>query len=199
MRKLSGLLMTMALMAVVASSASAAGKCWLGLVGGAAVPTGDFADAANTGFDVGGTGTYMLNDQWGVGVDGVYHMWNASDDVNAAAQVSTGDPSAEVKFSAIQGTGHLMYMMPMQGTMHPWLKGGLGVYNVKTKLDATSGSGDTSESNFGFNVGGGFNYAVNATWSLGVGAAYHMIQTDPDATNLFTVNANILWGSGGSK
>jgi opacity protein-like surface antigen len=124
-------------------------------------------------------------------------MWNGSDNANAAAQAVTLDPSAKAKFSAIQGTGHVQYMIPAQGAVHPYLQGGLGMYDIKAKIDADSGSSDDSQSNFGWNLGGGFNYAVSPAYSLGLGAAYHNVQTDPSTTNLFTVNATILFG--GSK
>src|SRR5262249_18429453 len=106
MRKSAGLWMAVALTAVMASSAGAASSnnMMFGITGGAAVPTGDFSDAASTGFNFGGTGTLMLNQSWGVGADVAYHMWNGSDDLNAGTQALLGDPSAEWKFSAIQGT-----------------------------------------------------------------------------------------------
>jgi len=199
MRKSAGLLMAMMLTAVMASSAGAAGNMVFGITGGAAVPTGDFSDAASTGFNFGGTGTMMLNQSWGVGADVAYHMWNGSDDLNAGTQLLLGDPSAEWKFSAVQATGHLQYMIPAQGAMHPYLQGGLGMYDIKAKLDSDSGSADDSQSNFGWNLGGGFNYAVSPAYSLGLGAAYHMVQTDPSTTNLYTVNATLMFGGGGSK
>ena len=197
MRKSAGLLMAMAFMAVMASSAGAAGNSSWGVTGGAAVPTGDFSNAANTGYNFGGTGTVMLNQSWGVGADVAYHMWNGSSDLNTGTQLLLGDPSAEWKFSAIQGTGNLQYMIPAQGVVHPWLKGGLGLYDIKAKLDSDSGSSDSSENDFGWNLGGGFNYAVSPAYSLGLGGAYHAIQTSPSTTNLFTVNATLLFG--GSK
>ena len=189
--------MAMALTAVMASSAGAASNMTFGITGGAAVPTGDFSDVANTGYNFGGTGTVMVNQSWGVGADVAYHMWNGSSDLNTGTQLLLGDPSAEWKFSAIQGTGNLQYMIPAQGAVHPWLKGGLGLYDIKAKLNSDSGSTDSSENDFGWNLGGGFNYAVSPAYSLGVGAAYHAIQTDPSTTNLFTVNATLLFG--GSK
>src|SRR5688572_7319666 len=76
-------LLSLALTAVAAGAVNA-GPVWFGVMGGAAVPTGDFSDAASTGFDFGGTATWMVNDMWGVGADVAYHMWNGSDDYNEA-------------------------------------------------------------------------------------------------------------------
>src|SRR5688572_32351680 len=112
--------------------AANASSNWLGVNGGAGVPTGDYGDAASTGFQFGVTGTHMMNDQWGIGGDIGYHMWNASDDANAAAELAFG-PGSEFKWNALQATAHVMVAVPSQGTVSPYLKGGMGIYNVGLK------------------------------------------------------------------
>jgi opacity protein-like surface antigen len=190
--RLKAALLAVALTAFAAGAASA-GPFWFGVMGGAAVPTGDFSDAANTGFDFGGTGTWMVNEMWGVGADVAYHMWNGSDDLNSATQALLGDPSAEWKFSGVQATAHATLMIPSQAMVKPWIKAGLGLYNLGAKLETSSGDADDSESNFGFNAGAGLNWAATSNMAVGIGAAFHQIQTEGEATNLFTVNLNLLW------
>src|SRR5262245_35367072 len=91
-----------AMLAVLAGSANAATNM-LGLTGGMGVPTGDYGDAASTGWHIGATGTHMLNDQWGLGGDVTYHGWGGSKDVNAAAEFLYGSGS-KVNWSALQAT-----------------------------------------------------------------------------------------------
>jgi len=192
MRWKTALLSTVCL--VFAAGIARAETNWVGIYGGLGMPTGDFSDAASTGYDFGATGTWMFAPTWGVGVDVAYFSWSGSDDIEA-----TGD---DWTFSAVQATGHGLFMIPTQGNMHPWLKGGLGMYNMKASVDYATppgGSADDSESNFGFNVGGGIDMATSPTMRVGVGAAYHIIQTDPDATNLFTVDLHVRFGMGGPQ
>ena len=179
---------------------------YVGLNGGLSMPTGDFGDAASMGFNFGATGTWMFTPAVGVGVDLGYHMWNGSDDLNdglsALATLAEGTPTdVEAKFSAIQAGGHLMYMFPSSGNLHPWLKGGLGIYNFKfkTESDNPTYEGDDSESDMGINVGGGVNMGTAGAMSYGLGAAYHSIFTEGDATNVFTINLNVMFPMGGPQ
>jgi opacity protein-like surface antigen len=185
---------------------AAKGDKWLGLNFGGAVPTGDFSDAAKTGFEGGVTGTYMVANQVGVGVDVAYHMWSAKDDFNTFLQsednlAGATNSSAEAKFHALQATAHVMYMFPVQNSKAmPYLKGGLGIYSLGTKFDNAQVLGDPdSENKFGFNVGAGVNFNVSPMYNIGVGGAYHSIQTSGSATNLFTVGINLLWGMSGAQ
>lgn len=165
---------------------------WVGLYGGLSMPTGDFSDAASMGFDIGASGTWMFAPVWGIGADVAYHAWNGSDDIEIG-----GD---DVKFSAIQAGGHFMYMIPSEGMMRPWLKGGLGIYNVKSEVEfAGGGSAEGDESEMGFLLGAGINMVSSPTMSYGIGAAFHSIQTEGDPLNLFTVNVNLMFGVGGPQ
>ena len=86
----------------------------------------------------------------------------------------------------------------MQGSKAtPYLTGGLGVYNTKFKVEKSQLiNGDDSSSDFGFNLGGGVNWMVSPMYQVGLGAAYHSVQTDVSATNFYTVGVNLLWGTG---
>lgn len=174
-----------------AAGVSRAETNWVGLHGGLAVPTGDFGDVADMGFDVGGSGTWMFSPAWGVGVDVMYYMWSGKDDVTP--------PGGDLSFSAIQAGGHFLYMFHSEGSnFHPWLKGGAGIYNFSAKLEGAGPAFDfdESESEMGFNVGGGINLSTSPTMSYGLGAAYHSIQTEGNSTDMFTINLNLMFGVG---
>ncbi len=119
-----------------------------------------------------------------------------------------GQPvNAEVKWSAIQATAHAVLMVPVQGPVKPWLKGGLGVYNAKVAVETdVLGDDDESKSKLGFNFGAGFNWSASSNVSLGVGGAYHIVPTEDDFgadANFFVFGVNLLWGAnlatGGGK
>ena len=184
-----------ALLTLSVGSANAA-STWIGLNGGAGVPTGDYGDAASTGFHFGGTATFMMNSQWGMGADLGYHMWNGSDDANAAAELLFGSGS-EFKWSALQATAHVMLNIPTQGNVAPYLRGGFGLYNVGLKLDSPSGDADDTESKVGFNLGAGMNFLTSSTMKWGINGQYHLVPTDLDSdVNFLTLGVNVLWGVG---
>jgi len=119
-------------------------------------------------------------------------------DANAAAEVLFG-PGSEFKWSAIQATAHAIMAIPTQNNVKPYAKVGAGLYNVGLKLDTpTSGSSSDSKSEFGFNVGGGFNVLTHSNMTWGLSGAYHMVQAKNDLgsdVNFFQVGVDVLWGS----
>lgn len=183
-------------MLAFAAGAAHAGSWSLGLNGGMAKPTGDFGDAAATGWNVGVGMTNMINSNWGIGADLGFHSWGGSDDYNNALQVLSGDPSMEGSFSALQATGAVSYHFPTNGNVHPYLKGGLGMYNLKAKVESSSGDADDSSSELGFNFGAGMNFATQGTMQWGFSGLYHSIQTEGQSTNMFTVGMNVNFGMG---
>jgi opacity protein-like surface antigen len=180
---------------VLGAGASNAGSNWIGVSGGAGVPTGDYGDAAATGWNLGVTGTHMVNDQWGFGGDLAYHAWGASDDLNAFAEASFG-PGSEFSFSALQGCAHAVMAFPTQTNFKPYAKAGVGVYSVSTKLSSPAGDDSQSESKLGFNFGGGMSFPTSSNMKWGVNAAYHIVPQDTPASdvNFFSVGVNLLWG-----
>jgi len=166
---------------------------WVGLNGGLAVPTGDFGDVVDMGWNVGASGTWMFAPTWGVGVDLGYFGWNGKD-------LPAG---VDLTANALQATAHFKYVIPSEGNIKPWLKGGLGMYNISGKLEG-AGPGfdfDESEANFGFNVGGGVDLMASPTMSYGLGATYHSVAEGDtfDKTDFFTINLNIMFGMGGPQ
>jgi len=175
------------------------GDFWFGLDAGISGPTGDFSDFADMGYHGTATGTFMVSPVLGIGADVGYHTWGGTDDYDALLQFLSGDPGAEGSFSAIQATAHAMFMIPMEGKARPYLKGGLGMYNLKAKVESSFGDADESESNFGFNIGGGVNFLASPMFMVGLGAAYHSVQTEDQSTDFYTVGVNLLWGKGGGQ
>ena len=176
----------LAMLAVLAATPALAGEKWFGFNGGVSGPSGDFGDAANMGYHGTLTGTYMLTPAFGVGADLGYHWWGGSDDYFGSG--------ADASFSGIQATAQGTYMIPLQGKARPYIGAGLGLYNFGVEVESPLGDSDDSSSDFGYNIGGGLNWLVSPMYMMGIGAGYHSIQTEGDATNFYTVGVNLLWG-----
>jgi opacity protein-like surface antigen len=181
---------------IVGASAASAGTNWVGISGGAGIPTGDYGDAAATGWNVGVTGTHMISDQWGFGGDLGYHAWNGSSDMNAAAEALFG-PGSEFSWNALQANAHAIMAFPTQTSVQPYAQAGVGLYNVTAKLKSPLGDDDTSKSKLGFNVGGGMYFPTASNMKWGINGAYHIVPAKDDLgadVNFFSVGVNLLWG-----
>jgi len=186
----------LAMLAMVAGTANAATNT-VGLTGGLGIPTGNYGDAASKGWQLGATGTHMVNQQWGFGGDVVYHAWGGSDQANAAAEQTFGTGS-EFKWSAIQATAHAIMAFPTTSNAKPFAKVGAGLYNVDLKLDTPTGNTSQSKSEFGFNVGGGVNFLTKSNMTWGLSGAYHIVSAKNDLgsdVNFFQVGVDMLWGT----
>jgi opacity protein-like surface antigen len=80
----------------------------------------------------------------------------------------------------------------------PYAKAGFGLYNMGLQLNSPSGDVSDSQSEFGFNVGGGMNFRTQSNMSWGVSGAYHIVQAENDLgsnVNFFQVGINANWGT----
>jgi opacity protein-like surface antigen len=174
-----------------------AGQNWIGITGGAGIPSGNYSNAASTGWQIGATGTHMIDGQWGIGADVGYHAWGGSDQANAAAIAAFG-PGSEFKWSALQVTAHGTMAFPTQSQMKPYLSAGLGLYDVSAKLSSPSGDATTSKNEFGYNIGAGMDMGMQHNMRWGLAANYHIIPANKDLgsdVNFFSLGLNLQWGT----
>ena len=186
-RKTTLLVTALALMLVVPQAQAAKGEWMIDFNGGAALPMSDFKDAAKVGF-MGGVGAgYMVTDAVCIGADGSYIKNDASDDLNAAISPATA------KFSMIQGGAHAKYMFPMSGEskISPYAVVGLGLYNLKTKVELSGASADTSVNKFGGRGGLGLSYKASENVGIGVESTFHLISTEGTSTKFIGVQAAV--------
>jgi hypothetical protein len=193
--KLSPAVLVVLALALAAPASHAAGGITLGAQGGLSLPIGDFADAASTGFHIGGTGTYMMGDDLGFGGSILFHSFGVNDDYEEAQAVQAGT-SVDVSFSTLQVTAHALYKLPGGEGMAPYLKGGLGIYNSSAKVEYPDGGSDDSNADIGLHFGGGVHYARGGAIGYGLEAAYHYVASEGDATNLLTVSGTLTFGVG---
>jgi opacity protein-like surface antigen len=196
--KLKTALLAAILVVVSAGAAPAANRTWFGPTAGFSLPMGDFGDVSNTGFHVGITGDYPLSGGFSVGGDIVWHRFTGKDSYEKGLSVLYSSPT-DVSSDVWPITVHGKYALPFGGERYkPFVKAGLGLYHVGTKVDAGSaGSSDASDNNFGLNLGGGATFGNSEKLVLGVEAALHIISSEGSSTNLLTLAGTAMFGMGG--
>lgn len=168
----------------VVAPAHATGSHSFGIEAGASVPSGDFGDAASTGFNVGANYQYMIT-QFGVGAEIKYHGWSASDDMTSSLPTGT-----DVSFSAWQYNAFGIMTMPMPNAT-PYVKFGGGWYTPSTKLESPMGDDDASDTTFGIVAGAGVDFNTTGPVKFGIGANYHRLKDSE--TDFFSITARALW------
>jgi len=150
------------------------------LIGGVglAMPMGDFADVAKTGFGINVGGKYMLNEKMAVGANLGYFMM--------------GEEIDGVKISVMPIMGSFTYYFGSEG-FKPYAGVDLGFYSSKAKYDDNLGMDDDSETDFGFAPTVGFEYGFSDNLALDVNAKYNYINSDPDAQSFIGINVGIVY------
>jgi hypothetical protein len=144
------------------SSAQSAKAISLGISGGAAIPTGDFADIYKTGFN--GTVSLSFNSvgtPLGIRIDGMFNQFGDKDDLIV--------PRPDYRI--IGGTANLVYALPGTG-IRPYLIGGAGYYGQKPDVD-----GAESVNDFGLNGGIGAAFPLSG-FNTFIEARYHHIMSE---------------------
>src|SRR6266545_1827845 len=161
----------LALGMLVSTSALHAQGAGFSLGGGVDLPLGDFDDAAKLGFH-GLAGVSVVPANWPVGiqVDGNYSQFS-------------DDTPQDIKFQLIYGTANIVYKFKTaeESRFHPYLIGGGGVYNFKSKGDDVLSGLDNSETKFGINAGAGFDIKAGSA-GVFVEGRFHDVFTSVNNT-----------------
>lgn len=161
-----------AMIAAVALTASAANAqgFYLGLRGGAGVPTGDFSntsgssttavDAAKSGFG------YGADAGLGFGPIGVYAGF---DHINFDCQSATCNSDGKYKLQGVAAGVRLS--LPGSAFIKPWVKGGV-TFNALTGGYGSGSQGLTTDRNPGYEFGAGLDIPILRVFSLYPQARY---------------------------
>lgn len=184
------------------AAAAHAAPITYGLGGGLAFPTGDAGDVIKMGYNANVYGDYWLSPKTAIGVDIDGNFFSGKDDaVDALKSATYPDPS--ISFNTTGFNAHVIYAFPMQGSkMEPWLRGGLGFYTSKLKIKDAGPTFDSDQSNtdFGFHLGGGLDWAVGNGMKAGLDAKYTSVMTEDESTNFYSIGLHLTFaGNGGSK
>lgn len=138
-----------------------------GVQGGLSMPTGDFGDVAEMGFLIGGMmdirpATLPVDFR----IDLAYNRWGLDD----------GGLDLDGSFSGLSLGGNVVVAIPTEGTVGPYVLGGLGMYRTTIEVEDE----DESETDLGMQLGGGLNFRLSGFETF-VEARYHKIFGDTDA------------------
>lgn len=185
-----GMLKGVAALAMVAALAASPAQAQssmpvsFGAYGGLALPLGDFGDAFKTGFDLGALVAFNpANLPVGFRVDGTW-------------QQNKVDADADIKSRMIYGTADVVYTFQTapSSMFHPYLIGGVGMYNGKSTGDDVPAGFDESTTKFGVNAGAGFNFTSGSNVGFFVEGRFHSVFTEGSHTNFIPINVGIRFG-----
>jgi hypothetical protein len=158
------------------------------LGGGLSIPTGDYNTIARLGWHA--AASVLLAHQsrpFALQIDADYAQFGLD------AESPTGSFDVNQRF--IYGTGNLVYRFQKSptGRLRPYVIGGIGVYNSKGTGKDAALFGNTSATDFGVNVGTGFDYRVGGA-TLFLEARFHNIFSDPSNTQYVPVTTGLRFG-----
>ena len=171
---LAAAIVTMALAPAATLPAQSAKAVSLGLSLGASIPTGDFGDLYQTGYN--GTVSLILNSvgtPLGFRVDGAFNSFPDRSDL----VVSRPD------YRIATGNANLVYALPGQG-IRPYLIGGAGIYGQRPDI-----SGADWTTDFGVNGGIGAAFQLSGFTTF-LEARYHHIFSER-TTSYIPINFGI--------
>jgi hypothetical protein len=141
-----------------------------GVSAGAAIPTGDLANGMNTGYNVSGQLTVHapfvpLN----LRLEASYSKFKAPNS-------SLGQGFQDASMRSLGFIGNLVYSLPLPSAIiHPYVIGGLGLYNDKPQLTANGVTESVNENELGYNGGAGVEVPLSR-FSVFAEARYHHIR-----------------------
>ena len=145
----------------------------IGVALGAAIPSSDLSDISNTGYN--GTITVGFNPAmvpFGIRVDGAYNQFSVKDILG----------SGNIHFTSV--TGNLVYKIP-GATVSPYGIGGAGWYQV-------GGTGISSESHFGWNIGGGISMPLSG-FDVFIEGRYNQVQGNNGSLKFIPVTFGVMF------
>jgi opacity protein-like surface antigen len=166
------------------------GRTMLRFHGGISGPTGDFGDAVDTGWGLGGSIGYGIGRNtvlsWGI----AYHRFGED---------FGGDPDFDGHVGITPITMAVDYGFSSRGKVRPWISGGIGLYHLSEEIEefvppSTFITTSESENDFGFNFGFGIATPLSGSTTFGAGFKFHHIAGDefPD-TNFITLQAGVAF------
>ncbi len=184
-RVLAGLLAAAAVICSGAGQASAQARGYVGGGLGVSIPTGDFADGANTGFLAQIiAGVTAANGILGARVNGswIHHG------------VDEADPNvdARVRFVGVMIDG-VLSPGASGSKLRPYLLGGIGFQNADVSASTGNISISADETEFAFNLGGGALIRAGPRMAVFAEVRWLSVRTE-DALNMLPIVIGLRWG-----
>lgn len=147
-----------------------------GIAAGAALPTSDLSDGANTGYNV--TGTLAFSPQLiplGIRIDGAYNSFSFKNGVGG-----------DISFTSV--SGNLVYKVPST-SVSPYLIGGGGWCHSSASI---TGFGSGSSNDFCWNAGGGISMPLSG-FSTFIEARYNQVQMDGGSLKFVPITFGVMF------
>lgn len=177
--------------AVAFAQTETTGSSWVfGANAGYALPTGDFHDAYNGGLSIGVSGCYMFTNKYGLEIAAEWSKFSANDDLVSALESLTGE-QVDANFQFLPIMVGFVTNFPINASVVPYVKGGLGVYFETAELEVANAKDTRTENDFGFNLGGGVKIPVAKMTTIDVGLRFHNVMTEDQSTQYFTFSAGV--------
>ena len=164
----------LALAAAMLAAPEARAQMSFSVAAGAAIPVGDGADALSMGYNATlGVGIKPPLAPLGLRVEGMFNSMDYKSNTFNLESLRIMGLTANATFSG--------------PAMPAYLIGGIGMYNYKASVSI----GDTdAESDFGFNIGGGFNIPLTGFGTF-IEVRYHHIPADGGALKFVPITVGI--------
>ena len=191
MRAFRSVVLGAVLMATVGAAQAMAQGAKFSVGGGLTLPLGDFGDGQGTGWHgLAAVGFQPANLPVGFQVDGMYQRLGVDD------ELGLGD---DINNQIIQGTANVVYTFTTaeESTFHPYLIGGVGLYNFKLTGDDVPDVLDESNTEFGINAGAGFDFQAGNV-GLFLEGRFHNVFTEGESSNFIPITVGIRFGGGGA-
>ena len=156
------------------SPITAAKPFQVGIAGGAALPTSDLSDGANTGWNA--TGTVAINQQLiplGIRVDAAYNHFGLK------------GASGNMAFTSV--SGNLVYKLPSVG-VSPYAIGGAGWCHSSVSLTGAN----ATDNNFCWNAGGGISMPLSG-FDTFIEARYNQVQGDGGSLKFIPITFGVMF------
>jgi opacity protein-like surface antigen len=184
MRRIAVGLMGPALMLALMAAPAAAQRAnhhhaYIGIGGGLALPTGDYADAFKTGWNLDALAGFTTRGGiWGGRVD---LMWAQN---NLKLGLNGHERLLGLNGDIVLTPGH------RPANWHPYLLAGIGVYNGKETATGVSGS----ETKFAFNGGAGVQIHTGHRSDVFLEGRFVSVRISGNALNFVPITVGFRWG-----
>jgi hypothetical protein len=136
-----------------------------GVNAGAAIPTGDFGDLVSTGWTVGVDGTFNITPMFGIYAGYSISQFGLSEDFeDLVGEGDITEQGFDAGIKATFGGGALPFT--------PFLKGGLVYHKIGGDFEDEDVESEDSDSELGFEVGGGVVFPLGPRISVVPSASY---------------------------
>ncbi len=159
----------------------------IGLGGGLNLPLGDLGDGMNKGYNFNASVGYSVLPMLVIGAEFGYFGNGGSDETIAAL-----GPGGDFSMTAQQFTTMVKWIVPV-AAHGVYAKGLAGGYRMSSNVTTSLGDLGASDTNFGFGIGGGFQFKGSTKYSLYAEGIYHRISGEASDGEYATFNVGVLF------